>query len=610
MTVSVPTQSQSRLTVVLALLLTAMLAGCGGNSTKPVVPAAGSKGLSQQEQFSLDGPMAGLQPEEFEFNVPRDLPATELNNWAHSMLADLVDQDIDDAKFAAALKPFLDPATVERALRRSFVPRDSAAIRDAYWAREIVEVTAKDVPNDVDRVVQLFYFVTHNMRLIADSKVALPLAPFDSMLLGKGTANDRAWAFAVLLQQLRITAVIVDPVSDAAATDTATDTATETATETASQASAPVLVGVLCEGGLRMFDMRLGLPLPSSNDDVKRPLVTSPATLQQLAENDALLRQFDASNDAPYLLRAEQLKQVKLSIIADSSSWSRRMEALQNGLAGSKGKSLFCFQPLASVGQYDGVLENVAKELKGLVAPDRIGVWSYPEQQREAREHLSPEQSEERIAALTTFQAPRPLIVTVEMKGDQQIPKLEFQRGQNLHLSSRLKHILGQYDVAIPQYLKTQGWRRFPPSARNRVIESRDGGKSQILPPAPNAIFVTPDIEEQLVSEIPQEIRELHGRAAEEAMYWRGGCQLSLGQYKTAAEDFEAFLVQVRSSSSLNTSARYLAGVAAALDDRTSRGAAFLRKIDQDDPNYRAARFLIRRWTEADAKAEPSKDVK
>ena len=274
---------------------------------------------------------------------------------------------------------------------------------------------------------------------------------------------------------------------------------------------------------------------------------------------------------------------------------------------------MVCFQPLASVGQYDGVLENLAKEMQGRVTADRIGVWAFPEQQREAREHLSSEQAAERIAALTTFQAPRPLIVTVETKGEQQSAKLEFQLGLNHHLGSRLKHILGQYDVAIPQYLKTQGWRNFPPSAKNRVIESRDGGKAQILPPSANAIFVTPEIEAQIAPDIPPNIRELHGRAADEALYWRGCCQLSLRQYKTAAEDFEAFLVQVRNNQ-FNPPARYLAGVSAALDDRASRGAAFLRKVDKDDPHYRAARFLIRRWTESaektDAKVEPPMDAK
>ncbi len=595
MTVVIPTQSRWHLTVALVLLLTATLAGCGGNKPKPVTPTATSN-VSQSEQLSLDGPLAGLQPAEFEFNVPRELPSTELNRWARSMLADLVDQDIDDQKFAESLKPFLDAATVERTVRRSFVPRDSAAIRDAFWARAIVEATAKEVPNDVDRVVQLFYFVTNNMRLIADSNETLPLAPFDSMLLGSGTANDRAWAFAVLLQQLRITSVIVEPTSDAAA-------------GVASLPTAPVLVGVLCEGRLRLFDMRLGLPLAGPDDDPKRPLITSPATLPQVAENDALLRQFDVPNGEPYPLRAEQLKNVKLSVIGDSTTWSRRMEALQNGLAGLKGKSLVCFQPLASVGQYDGVLESLIKEMQGLVAADRIGVWGFPERQREAREQLSPEQSAARIAALTTFQAPRPLIVTVKTEGDRQIPKLEFQLGSNHHLASRVKHILGHYDVAIPQYLKTQTWRRFPPSAKNRVIESRDGGKAQILPPAPDAIFVTPEIEAQIAQDIPLEIRELHGRAANEALYWRGCCQMSLGQYKTAAEDFEAFLVQVRNSP-FTSPARYMAGVAAALDDRASRGAAFLRKIEKDDPNYRAARFLIHRWAESDSKAEPPTDAK
>ena len=177
-------------------------------------------------------------------------------------MADLVDQDIDDQKFAASLKPFLDEATVERTVRRRFVPRDSAAIRDVLWAREIAEATAKDVPNEVDRVVQLFAYVTNNMRLIADSKQTLPLAPFDNMLLGGGTANDRAWAFAVLLQQLRITAVIVDPASDAAS-------------DVASQMNAPVLVGFAVRDGTVVRAARGEKGRLERVSKVIRPLVLS-----------------------------------------------------------------------------------------------------------------------------------------------------------------------------------------------------------------------------------------------------------------------------------------------------------------------------------------------
>lgn len=532
-------------------LLSGMIGCFGTADTKP--PMSSDK-PTEKQAVSVSSALAALHPLEFEIGVPRDLPSGELNAWGDVMLADLVDPEVDDAKLKAALQPYLDEVVIERVLRRQFVPRDSVAIRDAIWARGIAEAVAKNTDNDLARVVQLFRYVTQNLHVLPDDKV--PLGVFDRLQLGFGQPEDRAWTFALLAQQLKLPTVIVEP-------------------KLPDDAAKSVLVGVVIDPEIYLFDATVGLPIPAVDDDLKQVQITKVATLQQVLANDAVLRQLDLEGN-PYPYQSEHFRAAKLAVIGDSTLWSRRSEALQNGMA--KESTAVVFQPLVSVGPFEGVLDQVAAVVKDQLPAGSVGVWKYAEERREQREVLNAEQLAGLRELFDPFQAPRPLIIVpIEKPEAGKAPvKLEFGKGWNHLLIARTKQLIGQSTESIPMYLKLQGWSRIPPTPSK-------------------GLAVPAEFEAEVTRLIPEDVQRLHGQAAELALFWRATCQLSLGEYGTAANDFETYLTRV-ARGTFPAQSRYLAGLATALKGNPSRALAFLSRIDASDSQYRAARILMKRW--------------
>lgn len=515
-------------------------------------------------EVSLSGPLASLQPDEFELNVPRDLPSRDLNSWAEVMMTDPAEAGVSDEELAAALKPVLSEDEIKRVLQRQFVERDSAYLRDVYWARSTSEAIAKTSKNDVERIVRLFYQVTDNLVLVPASAETLPLGPFESLLIGRGTPELRAWTFALLLKQLRIPSVVI-----------------ETESKSDGNRLKPLLVGALSEGEFLLFDVALGLPIPAASDDGSTPRLMQPATLKQVLADDALLRKLDVDDSEPYPLKVEQIKAAKLRLIGETSMWARRMEGLQAGLASER--PAVAFEPLVTIESYEGVLNEVQAAVKDQFSADLVTVWSYPEAQREAREHMTEEQVAVHKKLRAVLAAPRPLTVQVTQAGPDapQIPHLEFGNGWNYLLQARAHQLLGRYGEAIPLYLKVQGWRRIPPTPK---------GTLPITPDAEPVVL-------KLLSEQFPEMLAFQEQAGANALFWRASSQLARGEYQLGASDFETYLTQVIEGA-FASPARYLAGISTALAGKPTRGAGFLRRIAKDDPQYFAAKFYVRRWKE------------
>ncbi len=551
-----------------------LLAGCNKKVAEPV----GNEVQPEETVvISLETTFQGLSPGEFEINVPRDLPTSDMDEWGQEMLADMVDPEVDEKQLAETLSKLLPAEVVERVLRRQFVLRDSTHIRDCLWAREVAESVAAEAKSELDSVVDLFYFVVNTIHVVpvADS---LPFGPFESTLYGTGTAEDRAWAFATLLRQRRIpTMVFVDP---------------ESAAEQKDPATKNLLVGALLNDAIYLFDAGLGLPIASPAEPATSVLVRQPATLNQALDNPAVLANMGVGETAPYPITLKQFRTLQPLIIGDSSIWSRRMEGLRNGQPVDV-KALV-FDALVSCGPFEGLVEIVSKHLSKVQPESNVGVWLYPEQQREARESVSRNDDQSaRLALLNdTFKVPQP--IRVNSKLDETNPgqqKLEFQFGASwgTHRRGRIDQVMGRPEHAIPAFLKVQDWRTMPPSPDDEPVDPRLKALAE--------------------QQLPDDVKTRHLNAAEEALFWRAQCQLQKGAYSSAASDLESYLRQLQSGPSpypgqFRDEASYLAGFALAMSGNSRRGAAFMKNVDPKGPRYDASRWLVNRWTTQPDKAE------
>ena len=350
-----------------------------------------------------------------------------------------------------------------------------------------------------------------------------------------------------------------------------------------------LIVGALLDDSLYLFDAALGMPVSGPDDLGATTLIPTPATLAQVLSDATLLPRM-GTEESPYGVTVERLKNSQPLVIGDSSLWARRMEGLQNGMPAETTARIF--EPLVSHGAFEGVVELVSARLAKVLPEAKVGVWLYPEQQREVRELVSKneEQSKALAALKDTFKVPEPLLVAAvpdENNPGLQKLLLNFGPSWNVHRNGRVDQILGRPEKAIPAYLKVQDWRTMPPFPKDSP--ALDEG-----------------VEAMVIQQLPQDVKNRHLRAAEEALIWRATCQIQKASFESAAADLEGYLRQLQLTSGLYTGrfrneANYLVGIALAMSGNSRRGMAFLRNVDSDNSRYDVSQWLIQRWsTQAD----------
>lgn len=192
----------------------------------------------------------------------------------------------------------------------SFVPADGVELRQTVWLREISTWASGEAHDDVERASHLFDWLIRNIQLDADDEAVPYRLPWQSLLLGHGTAEERAWLFALLGRQQRLTIVVL-------ALPTGADEPLRT-----------WLPALLHEGELYLFDTALGLPIPAADGE-------HVATLSAVTADDALLRQLDLDSEHPYPVDAKQAATAIALIEASPTYLAQRMALLESHLSGS-----------------------------------------------------------------------------------------------------------------------------------------------------------------------------------------------------------------------------------------------------------------------------------
>ena len=222
-----------------------------------------------------------------------------------------------------------------------FADWEGRSLAEAVWARDVAQWARGSADTDEKVAAALFDWTIRNVQLDPPAGAVTIHRPWQAMLMGHGSAADRAWVFVELLRQQNIAAAIIRPVD-------------------ADLAKTPLLVGVFVGDELQLFDPQLGLPLRNKDGDV--------ATLAEVAVDDGLLRQFDIDGEFAYGLKAEQLAGVEALIVASPLQLSRRAAELEVALEGENFVKLTA-DPKA-----------LAERLAKLPQVKQTNLWSLPYQ--------------------------------------------------------------------------------------------------------------------------------------------------------------------------------------------------------------------------------------
>jgi hypothetical protein len=263
-------------------------------------------------------------------------------DWERDPLIDTLDANLrNDAELSKLI-------SAEALAARAFQPEDARHIQEAIWIRDISGWAHGDGFNDVDRATAIFDWTVRNIQLEPDGDSA-PRRPWQTLLYGRGTAEQRAWVFARLGRQLGLDIVILS-IPAASAPDGKSSEKTA--------AARFWLPALFSEGQLYLFDTRLALPVPG-------PDGKGVATLEQVRKDDSLLRKLDIDG-AKYPITAEQLKNVEIDLVAAPFALSRRASQMESNLSGDDRLTLTA-KP-----------SELAGRLKSIPGVSAIRLWDFP----------------------------------------------------------------------------------------------------------------------------------------------------------------------------------------------------------------------------------------
>ena len=227
--------------------------------------------------------------------------------------------------FATLNEGLVDFARLCKLDEKIFLPQDADFLRAQIWFRDVFSWAKGKKQDDMEIVKKLFDWTVKNVVLANPTPGpagAIAQLEWQTLLLGEGSAMDRAIVFIELLRQHRLDAFILRP---------------ENYDPNAERAF-PLIVGVVLNGSdVYLFSPELALPFASAEPDAielaPELVYHKIATLKQVADDDSILRKFDLP-DAPYNASAADFQKMVAYVPSTPFLTSARMLPLEEEFSG------------------------------------------------------------------------------------------------------------------------------------------------------------------------------------------------------------------------------------------------------------------------------------
>ncbi|MEQ8208610.1 MAG: hypothetical protein RH917_02165 [Lacipirellulaceae bacterium] len=261
--------------------------------------------------------------------------ADQNSNWSPTELLATLPEDLRQAE---SIKEFF---TEESLSSKRVTQGDSRLLQQAVWMRDISDWARGNAVTDLEVATALFDWTIRNVWAVPPEQAVDIHHPWQAVVYGRGTVEDRAWVFAELCRQQQV-AVVMLSVGEKTSV-------------------AFWLPAALIEGELYLFDAQLGLPLVAKGDG-------STLTLSQVLASPELLNASVKSEEEGngYRVGADELRQVSLSISASLFQLSRSTELLENELEGEQIVRLFAD------------VDGLRNQLEDDAAVGPVSLWSWP----------------------------------------------------------------------------------------------------------------------------------------------------------------------------------------------------------------------------------------
>jgi hypothetical protein len=449
-------------------------------------------------------------------------PVSLLNSWRFKKAETQKNGETDKPFPVAAPVGWIEPEEEERLAQAKYDAVDALHVRDALFHHAIAGYLSDRGQTELQKVAIVVDFVCRNVVLWKDDDIELPMRPYMTLQLGRGSSDDRAWVCSEILRQLRIDSIVLRPKSAKKAT------------------GENWLFGVLIEGQIYLFDLRLGLPITNGS----HPNDASVATLVEIVSHPEWLEQMSVNE--PYRLTVEDLQEPTVYVIADPNSWPHRMHNLEQVLPAND--LCVIFDSLIDEEGRIGQLNRVAKH--GGWPGESLKLWAFPRLQTAEQRNPTDDKIQELKRLSVSFSVP------ILVKYDDQGKPSSIVEERKM-LKFRSDQLLGKFADATSKYL------------RIRHLE---------------------------VEQNPPDIDRINRVASEDAFYWTAICKFEMGEYATAVELLSDYLKKYDRKGRWFFPARALLAQSYAKLDQLPKAISTVERSSSDDP-YRAANAIrSKRW--------------
>lgn len=466
-----------------------------------------------------------------------------------------------------------------RVTSAQFTVSDADYIRNCLLLRDLTRSLAQqdsdsEQTGEVDRVETIFRWVVRNVSLLPKDSNRVPLGLFETLVSGRGTAEDRVWAFAEALRQQAFYNVFA-VTTEAAPADGASRLDT-----------ARLLVVVGLADTSVVYDPEAGMIVSTDG---------SPAIVSDLTSHD----RWKASSP---------------QVIAQLSTFAPRMLMLEENLPSSdnpeKDVAAILYVQLTpdESSNLKSILE-IAEEVGGAAwSPDTVGIWDYPER----RAVTAASRTQEQVTAFTElfrmFDAPFERDVA-RMESMEEMPNVpeELSAGDRAEfLESRLieefarmsgpdSSIEDRFGKPSRRLLKTRIQQLM---GQNGVDITRELQQVRIAGSVTSQKVAVPKVLQERIGkqvievQVPSMIQEVNRSSKGSAIYWTGLCQLQNGSPGTAITTFRNYRRQI--DSNWNYPSLMAQIEALLLQDRQEDAIKLLQEADNEaNPEQLRAQLLL-----------------
>ncbi|QDT44750.1 hypothetical protein Pan241w_48660 [Gimesia alba] len=517
---------------------------------KPAAPPAkkaksGAKSQTSESESGdpdchsyIDNAMSMLEPERLGISSDLDSPVGLLNQWTFQC----GNFDSKPPVLTDSQKPFFKKYLSEAQLAKMDLTRftrlDGKFIRDSQLFNGMMKAAIEGKSNDRERATSAFYYCMNNLALVPNEKNALPLSPYEFCIFGIGTPEQRAWVYISVMRQLRIDAVLLRPTKPA---------------------PYKLLIGVLIDESVYLFDPVLGLPIPAKEQPADMILITNPASLADVYQSPEILIDF-YGEEAKNRFSAEELKSAEVVIMGRSSEWSARMRRLEDSL--SRKQTFVLFRNLDPFEGDPGFISHIQTIGKGILKEATIKVSEFPDAQMNASEAVAGEQAKKISEMKLPFRAPVPFDVNARVEKPGGLFEVKWGAPTKKLLKTRTTQLMGNQQAAIQSYVTTRLEAAFP---------------SDLI--------------------VPQETRLMHLMAAQQAAYFLSLGQYILGEDASAARSFNDYLrIYARVDPDRTLAAMYLMAISDAKAGKLSSAILFVAENKPPEALKPAFPYLEKRW--------------